>query len=92
MSNTIYIDSEQAEEIMYGKDSYIEKRRGDEHRWYTDVWYVFENEDHKYYEFCHMSPATEMQEGQDEWDDPDEIPCYEVKSKQVLATIWERVE
>lgn len=88
--SVIHINEEQAEEIMW--TTHISKRTGDKHRWHTDEWFVFE-QDGKFYEFLYMEPATEMQEGQDVWEDyyGEQIPCYEVIPVQKTTTVYERV-
>lgn len=68
-----HISEEEAETIMAGPHGTY---TGDDHRWHTDRYYVFER-DGRLFEFLYMEPATEMQDGQDVWE-ADPIPCYEV--------------
>ena len=79
---------EEAEDIFW--EDHVAKYAGDKHRWHQDMYCVF-TRDGKYYEFLYMDPATEMQEGQDCFEN-DPVPCYEVIPMQKSVTYYERIE
>jgi hypothetical protein len=62
----------------------------DKHRWYTVRELVFKADDGFFYEVSYMDPATEMQEGQDRWDEDHrgKVEAIRVEAKEVTAVEW----
>lgn len=77
----------EAFEISIGYDGFVAAQSVSEHRWYTRELIVFARDD-KLYGFYHDRPATEEQEGMDEFDD-DPVPVFPVTQKQISTTIYE---
>lgn len=62
----------------------------EERRWGTMVRCVFQHEG-KLWAVDWYRPATEMQEGQDDWDDQDPVPGYRVAPQPHITVSWEPV-
>jgi hypothetical protein len=82
-----HIDVDTAYEIIF--DDPIAYQEVSQHRWYTKYLVVFENADGHLMGFYHLKPATEMQEGQDEFED-DPVPVFHVFGRDILTTVYER--
>jgi len=83
------ISAEEAEGIMWGKNTHEHTECYGHMRWSNLVRYVFYDEqDGKYWEFFYDEPATEYQE--DSFD-KEEYECHEVKKVFVEMATYERV-
>jgi hypothetical protein len=60
----------------------------DQHRWYTVRRVIFEFES-QLWEIFYNDPATELQEGQDKFDE-DPVTAYQVEPFQVTVTQYRR--
>jgi hypothetical protein len=86
------ITTEEAYEILWGHGEavgfpHVAIQLVSEHRWHDRELVVFARDD-KLYGFYHDRPATEEQEGMDEFDD-DPVPVFPVTQKQISTTIYE---
>jgi len=64
----------------------------DKRRWYSVLELVFKADDDKYYMVDYMDPATEMQEGQDRWDDySGHVEATLVEPIEVVTVKWQAV-
>lgn len=64
---------------------------GDKHRWYTVHEMIFEHEG-RHWSVSYMDPATENQDGQDRYNDPDNIVATEVHKVPVTVEQWKPAE
>lgn len=78
---------EQAENVLDGARHL--KRAVSQHRWYTKYLIVF-GDIGGHYGFYYMEPATEMQEGQDEFelDKDGNVPLFRVHGVDRTITEW----
>lgn len=81
---TFTVDELEEMDLPY---SSIEEWPGEEHRWWVQKFFVFEHEG-KFWRAWYADPATELQEGQDIWDDKTEIDAIEVVQREVLVRRW----
>jgi hypothetical protein len=80
---TISVD--EADDIVYSE--HVALQNVSEHRWYTKRLVVFER-DGELFGFYHLAPATEEQEGQDEFEG-DPVPVFPVVAREVITTVYE---
>jgi hypothetical protein len=82
---------ERADEIRFGSSARIATQEVSQHRWYTKQLVVFLSPERETLGFYYMDPATEMQEGQDEYDlDADgNVPTFPVEGHKETITVWE---
>lgn len=59
----------------------------DERRWSIDKAVVFEHEG-SFWQVIYSDPATEMQEGQDVWDDQSTVTATQVEKHEVTVERW----
>lgn len=98
---TGYITTFDADEIDY-IDGYkvVDRVFHEKHRWFNFYTIVFkEEETGKFYEFGYMEPASEMQEGQDRYDEEEYEgrTCVRVTEvvpieKQITVTEWKEID
>ena len=65
----------------------------DKRRWYSVMELVFLADDGKHYMVDYMDPATEMQEGQERWDEDSQglVEAILVEPKEVTTIEWRPV-
>lgn len=64
----------------------------DKRRWYSVLELVFLADDGKHYMVDYMDPATEMQDGQDRWEDSrGYVEATQVEPVEVTTIAWEAV-
>lgn len=64
----------------------------DKRRWYSVLELVFLADDGKHYMVDYMDPATEMQDGQDRWEDSrGYVEAIQVEPIEVITVKWESV-
>lgn len=79
------IDEEMARDLAYG--GALAMQEVSQHRWHTTMLVVFEHED-QLMGFYFYEPATEMQEGGDEFE-AIPVPIFPVIAREVVTTIYE---
>jgi len=91
------IDPDLAHEISLGYDGFVAQQHVSDHRWFTRQLIVFdpreaqlegEFSDDALYGFFYDEPATELQEGQDVFED-EPVPVYPVKAREITVTKYE---
>lgn len=80
------ITTEAADEIRFGRST---RQEVSGHRWYTKYLIVF-GDIGGHYGFYYLDPATEDQEGQDEYEtDADGmVPVFNVEGHDETVTVW----
>lgn len=65
----------------------------DKRRWYSVVELVFKADDGLHYTVYYMDPATEMQDGQDRWEDSrGYVEGIQVEPVEVVTVKWEAIK
>lgn len=82
---------DEADSIRWGECARVATQEVSQHRWYTKRLVVFLSPECELRAFYHLDPATEDQEGQDEYelDAAGNVPTFPVVGKEVVTTIYE---
>lgn len=75
---------DEADDIRYG--NLVAVQEVSQHRWYTRMLVVYRDGE-ALRGFYHLDPATEMQEGQDEYED-DPVPTFPVTAREQVVTVY----
>ena len=84
---------EELEEVYDLPYEAIHQDTVDKRRWYSVVELVFLADDEKHYMVDYMDPATEMQEGQERWDEDSKgfVEAILVEPVEVKTIEWQPV-
>jgi hypothetical protein len=87
MPTTRIFTEDELDEFDIGPWNAVSFEPVEKHRWYTVHDMIFEHEG-KHWLVSYMDPATEMQDGQERYFDPDRIEAVEVHEVEVITKKW----